>query len=172
MLDQMSGNGKSGTAVRRNVRGKPTTGFIGRQPDAPDLGYGDSGGASRFFYCAKASRKERERGLEGLDERAAFDRHAYSGLPDQRMDHEQARRPARNHHPTVKPVALMRWLVRLVTPLGGLVLDPFAGSGTTGIACALEGFEFVGIEQDPEYAEIAEKRIAAVEPDLFAEASA
>jgi site-specific DNA-methyltransferase (adenine-specific) len=124
-------------------------------------------GGYRFFYCAKASRKERERGLEGLDERAAEERHAYSGLPDQRMDHEQARRSARNHHPTVKPVALMRWLVRLVTPPGGLVLDPFAGSGTTGIACAHEGFEFVGIEQDAEYAEIAEKRIAATPLSLL-----
>ncbi len=63
-------------------------------------------------------------------------------------------------HPTVKPVALMRWLVRLVTPPGGTVLDPFTGSGTTGMACALEGFEFIGIEKEREYVEIAERRIA------------
>ena len=63
-------------------------------------------------------------------------------------------------HPTVKPIALMRWLVRLVTPPGGLVLDPFAGSGTTGAACELEGFDFIGIEREAEYVEIAEARIA------------
>jgi len=68
--------------------------------------------------------------------------------------------PRRNHHPTVKPVDLMRWLVRLVTPPGGTVLDPFAGSGTTGCACAVEGFEFVGIEREPEYADIARQRVA------------
>lgn len=66
----------------------------------------------------------------------------------------------RNHHPTVKPVALMRWLVRLVTPPGGIVLDPFMGSGTTGIAALQEGRAFVGIEREPEYHAIAEARIA------------
>jgi len=92
---------------------------------------GDSGSAARFFYCAKASRAERNAGLEN------------------------------NGHPTVKPIALMRYLVRLTkTPTGGVVLDPFMGSGTTGIACVLEGREFIGIEREPEYVEIAEKRIA------------
>ena len=66
----------------------------------------------------------------------------------------------RNIHPTVKPIALMRWLVRLVTPAGGLALDPFAGSGTTGVASRLEGFRFVGVEQSEEYCEIARARIA------------
>jgi len=64
-----------------------------------------------------------------------------------------------NHHPTLKGIDLMRWLVRLVTPPGGTVLDPFMGSGTTGIACAAEGFGFVGIEQDPDYIQIARARI-------------
>lgn len=94
---------------------------------------------ARFFYTAKASRAERNAGLEGFE--------GSSG------------QPARNPHPTVKPIALMRWLVRLVTPPGGLCLDPFAGSGTTGVACALEGFEFIGCEQDAGYAKIAEARI-------------
>ena len=98
--------------------------------------YPDSGGASRFFpvfrYQAKASRSERERGLnEGQ----------------------------KASHPTVKPVELMRWLVRLVTPRGGVVLDPFTGSGTTGVAAMLEGFRFVGIEREPEYHAIATARI-------------
>jgi DNA modification methylase len=67
--------------------------------------------------------------------------------------------PIKNFHPTVKPVKLMQYLVRLVTPPNGKVLDPFCGSGTTGIACKIEGFEFVGMEQDPEYTKIAEARI-------------
>jgi site-specific DNA-methyltransferase (adenine-specific) len=131
--------------------------------------YGDCGGASRFFYCAKASRKERERGLEELEYRPgpSEDYGTKKQHPLKPPGEPNVVRPLRNHHPTVKPVALMRWLVRLVTPLGGLVLDPFAGSGTTGIACALEGFRFVGIEQDEEYAEIAEKRIAATPLSLF-----
>ena len=68
----------------------------------------------------------------------------------------------KNHHPTVKPIALMRYLCRLITPKGGTVLDSFMGSGTTGIACKLEGFKFIGIEMDKEYMEIAQKRIAGV----------
>jgi DNA modification methylase len=79
-------------------------------------------------------------------------------------------RAARNHHPTVKPVALMRWLVRLVTPPGGLILDPFCGSGTTGVACVLEGRAFLGIEKDAEYVAIARCRIAEAQAqgNLFA----
>jgi len=91
------------------------------------------GGASRFFYVAKASKSERNNGLDGFEER--------------------------NFHPTVKPVKLMQYLVRLITPPNGIVLDPFCGSGTTGIACKLEGFQFVGMEQDAEYSKIAEARI-------------
>lgn len=97
---------------------------------------GDSGGASRFFYTAKADPGERH----------------YAGT---------------NKHPTVKPVSLMRWLCRLVTPKGGLVLDPFMGSGSTGIAALAEGFRFLGIEREAEYVELARRRIAG---PLFADA--
>lgn len=76
-------------------------------------------------------------------------------------------RGAANHHPTVKPVALCRWLVRLVTPPGGTVLDPFAGSGSVGVACVLEGFNYIGCDQDAEYVEIANRRIAATQPALM-----
>lgn len=125
------------------------------------VGFGDTGGASRFFYCAKASRGERNAGLEGMPER---DKHIYSGGIVS-ADHPGTAdgggaRASLNHHPTVKPIALMRYLVRLVTPPGGVVLDPFTGSGTTGCAVALEGFGFVGVEMSPEYAEIARRRIA------------
>ena len=83
---------------------------------------------------------------------------------DARPDEQRTADAARTIHPTVKPIDLMRWLVRLVTPPGGTVLDPFAGSGTTGIAAALEGFDFIGIEREAGYVEIAEARIAWWEP--------
>jgi DNA modification methylase len=121
--------------------GKSTGGRIGNKGsmlnmtgtnyEAGDAGYGDDGSAARFFYCAKASRSERNAGLEES-----------------------------NPHPTVKPLALMRYLVRLTkTPTGGVVLDPFMGSGTTGCACVLEGRDFIGIEKEAEYYEISQKRI-------------
>lgn len=114
----------------------------------------DAGGsAARFFYSAKASQAEREAGLIGLPLRAAG---GLSGRHDGTLGSITMRR---NHHNTVKPIALMRHLLRLVTPPGGVVLDPFAGSGSTGCATALEGFDFVGIELDTEYAVIAERRV-------------
>jgi len=102
---------------------------------------------SRFFYCAKASRREREAGCDLL--------------PAQMISifGDSARRPRRNTHPTVKPVELMTWLVRLVCPPGGIVLDPFAGSASTGIAALDEGRRFLGIERDPDYAVIARARL-------------
>jgi site-specific DNA-methyltransferase (adenine-specific) len=100
---------------------------------------------SRLFFCAKASRREREAGCELLPPRLV---QVYTGK------HHPARL-ARNTHPTVKPLALMRWLVRLITPADALVLDPFTGSGTTGIAAVLEGRRFLGIEREPEYVDIA-----------------
>jgi len=123
--------------------------------------YGDDGrSASRFFYCAKASRSERNAGLEGMEERVGHNAYGdYKGTPEHGTN--MTNTPRQNHHPTVKPIELMRYLVRLTkTPTGGVVLDPFMGSGTTGIACELEGREFIGIEREAEYVEIAEKRIA------------
>lgn len=122
---------------------------------------GDRGSAARFFYCAKASREERNAGLES----GAVPAVAANATMRHR---EQANWPARNgnHHPTVKPTELMRYLCRLIAPRGGLVLDPFAGSGSTGRAALMEGFQFIGIELDPEYAAIAEARIRAVQPGL------
>ena len=102
--------------------------------------YGDHGNASRYFYCAKTSKDERKFGL-GADIKA-------------------------NTHPTVKPVELMRYLVRLVTPKGGVVLDPFMGSGSTGMGAREEDFSFIGIEKESEYYEIAKARIKNVKPQL------
>lgn len=117
----------------------------------------DSGGASRFFYCAKASKSERNKGLEEFEEKTMKGRD--EGQDGRSVAYKPRPTPIANIHPTVKPVKLMQYLVRLITPPNGIVLDPFCGSGTTGIACKLEGFEFVGIEQDPEYCKIAQARV-------------
>lgn len=172
----------------------------------PAIPRGDVGSAARFFYCAKASRAERDFGCAALPERTAATtvgrdpesagaknpragagRGAGASIERCRKcgcDGGGGRRVSsclngephefeavavlggvRNTHPTVKPVALMRWLVRLVTPPGGTVIDPFLGSGTTGMAAAYEGFNFIGIEREADYIPIAQARIAAAEHD-------
>lgn len=156
-------NGRNGTWGHTNI-GKHREG-------TPDMGFGDSGSAARFFYCPKASKADREEGCEGRG--ARFAPTMGNGIGGKEHDPETAT-PKTNHHPTVKPTALMRYLCRLVTPPGGTVLDPFCGSGSTGKAALLEGFGFVGIEREQEYVEIARARIGAVQaqPDLFAEVPA
>jgi site-specific DNA-methyltransferase (adenine-specific) len=119
-------------------------------------GHNDTGSAARFYYSAKASRAERELGLADFAPATVGDgRQTANDTAYQRGKTER-----RNVHPTVKPVAVMRWLTRLVTPPGGVVLDPYTGSGTTGVAAALEGFEFIGCELSLEYVKIARARIA------------
>ncbi|MGI9159775.1 MAG: DNA-methyltransferase [Saprospiraceae bacterium] len=128
----------------------------------------DTGGsAARFFYTAKASMADRDEGLEGFDARIAGCMNMRNDAHAQRTGNTFA--PKRNHHPTVKPTDLMRYLARLITPPGGTVLDPFMGSGSTGKGALLEGFRFVGIEREAEYLEIAAARIrkAQEQPDLF-----
>lgn len=114
-----------------------------------------SGSAARFFYCPKASRADRNQGLDGRDAPAVA-----SGATMRDCENADWKARNDNHHPTVKPTDLIRYLLRLVTPTGGLSLDPFMGSGTTGVAAILEGFDFVGIETEREYFEIAQRRIA------------
>lgn len=162
-LDRQSGELKSGALGPENVRRSPNRIYReGMSPvgqAATSQRYApNSGGASRFFYVAKASRRERNAGLEGFEEQLTGV--WGNGDPANLSDGKRITQGKANVHPTVKPIALMRWLVRLVTPPGGTVLDPFAGSGTTGIVCVLEGFDFIGIEREAEYAEIAEARIA------------
>ena len=130
--------------------------------------------ASRFFYCAKASKKDRNEGLEELEEKEVRGGGGRANSGYDETDEEQKRlkdsaqafgavkAKKANTHPTVKPTTLMQYLVRLVTPVGGTVLDPFMGSGSTGKACALEGFNFIGIDLDHDYVKIAEARIKAV----------
>ncbi len=132
MLDEQSGErGGSGKASGPTLTGTSTSASRGRFNGVPDTPfYGDTGGASRFFYTAKADTAERTEGMA-----------------------------RRSTHPTVKPLALMVWLVKLVTPPGGVVLDPFLGSGTTAIACVGNGFSCIGIEREAEYVEEAQQRI-------------
>lgn len=158
LLDQKSGELTSGDREPSfNASGNgwknsctQTTGTFG----------GDSGGASRFFYCAKASRSEREAGLQEAGLQEAGQVGSYEFRQDGSLD-GNVTGPRRNTHATVKPLDLMRWLCRLVKmPKGSTILDPFAGSGTTGCAAVLEGCDFIGIELNPEYAKIARARIA------------
>lgn len=121
-----SGGGMHVKGVGSNNATNAYGAYTGGSP-TKSVGLGDTGSAARFFYCAKASKRDRGEG---------------------------------NNHPTVKPNALMRWLVRLVCPQGGTVLDPFMGSGSTGVACVQEGMRFVGIDMDEHYCDIARKRIS------------
>ena len=144
-LDRQSGIQRDGVAVQRNRDGsgkrKQVYGDY-KHEAASDVGYGGSGGASRFFYCAKASRRERELGLDRLPVQAD-------------------RSDIKNTMPTVKPLALCRWLVRLVGGRpGSIILDPFAGSGTTLAAALLEGFRAIGVEREQEYVAIASARVS------------
>jgi site-specific DNA-methyltransferase (adenine-specific) len=129
------------------------------------------GSAARFFYCAKASKRDRDEGLDGFTDKQA------AGLPMRSADGERGGEgldgtktdrltTRKNVHPTVKPTDLMRYLCRLVTPPGGVVLDPFMGSGSTGKAAIIEGFQFIGCELSTEYYEIAKSRVNP-NPDLF-----
>ncbi|WP_083495405.1 DNA-methyltransferase [Tsuneonella troitsensis] len=137
---------------------------VGERFPANVIHDGETGLAEKyapFFYCAKPSTRERD---EGLDDLAKSTKpwfqtaNGTSGKPSSIKNSQKV--PRANNHPTVKPLALMQYLCRLVTPPGGIVLDPFMGSGTTGVAALREGFQFVGIERDPEYFEIACARIA------------
>lgn len=120
-------------------------------------------GKARFFYCAKASKSERNAGLEAFEDKKS--QHNAGGIGrkisvEKRLEQGKENAPMmKNIHPTVKPIALMRYLCRLVTPPNGVVLDPFMGSGTTGIGAVAEGFDFIGIEMDEEYLNIAQARI-------------
>jgi DNA modification methylase len=139
----------------------------------------DSGSAARFFYCAKSSKQDRDEGLEDLTSRAgSFDKNTSQRIAHRNPDTDTVTysdfTPSvrRNHHPTVKPTDLMRYLIRLITPPNGTVLDPFAGSGSTGKACAHEGFNAILIEKELEYCELAKRRARLAQGKLRFEATA
>jgi site-specific DNA-methyltransferase (adenine-specific) len=166
LLDEQSG--QVGNGWKKNYG---TDDYAGKQYSGGSFGgggysgtntYADSGGASRFFYVAKASKRDRNEGLEHLPlEQVAFGGHG-NNEPDG-MTQQLVHAPRQNFHPTVKPTALMQYLVKLVTPPGGTVLDPFTGSGSTGKAAILEGFDFIGIELTEDYWPIIEGRLKHAE---------
>ncbi len=169
ILDGQSGESKGAAGPKWQKRKRKGFMLSGsedniRAANSPDQ-YGDQGGASRFFYCAKASRSERNAGLEeryGLfEKRQGFEEKIAGGMQGrQNGSLKGSIVRAQNNHPTVKPIALLRYLCRLVTPPNGIILDPFAGSGSTGCAAVLEGLRIIGIEKEREYVEIARARIA------------
>jgi DNA modification methylase len=149
---------------KKDVEGGSGASLMREHKEGEDNGYRDErGGASRFFYCPKASKKDRNEGLDGFELKepqslqfakdGSFkeNKTAKSGI--------QQRILRANNHPTVKPTDLMRYLIKLVTPPNGTVLDPFMGSGSTGKAAVRAGFNFVGIEKEQEYMDIAKARI-------------
>jgi DNA modification methylase len=156
-----TGNG-SRQGFRRGGGDGVSVGLSGKKYAAD--GYADGGSAARFFYCAKASKKDRNEGLDHLTPQRESDRTA-DNLPGGDNPRNRSNTPRLNHHPTVKPTELMRYLCRLITPPNGVILDPFTGSGSTGKAAILEHFQFIGIEQDPDYITIAQARIQHAEQE-------
>ncbi len=164
MLDAQSGAVRSNGNLTNDKSGHQNQ-YVGGElvKKVSSSCYSDTGGASRFFYVAKASKRERNAGLEGMPERitgmsngAQIHGEGYDKAQSIGLNKVTAKQ---NHHPTVKPIRLMEYLCRLITPPGGVVLDPFMGSGSTGVAAKNLGFEFIGIEKEKEYVEISRRRI-------------
>jgi len=158
LLDEQSGVSKSPSQTKMTNSKSEGYGFATKTVQ----GHNDTGGASRFFYVAKASKRDRNEGLENLPEITAAE------MVDREQDSAGMNSPragagrtsgAKNFHPTVKPTDLMRYLIKLITPPNGTVLDPFTGSGSTGKAAILEGFRFIGIEMTEDYIPIIEGRL-------------
>jgi DNA modification methylase len=160
LLDEQSGITKD-TAHDRG-KGSKEYGIYGKYNGGLDriTGFSDKGGASRFFYVAKASKRDRNEGLEELPDNLGG---SLSGGNDTRKGDEPQLKPTKNFHPTVKPTSLMEYLIKLVTPPQGTVLDPFTGSGSTGKAAILQGFDFIGIEMTEDYLPIIEGRLKHAE---------
>jgi DNA modification methylase len=167
VLDEQAGDRVSGHWPTDRGEGGYEGGFTGQS--GLEGRTGSIGGASRFYYVAKPSREERDMGCYDLQPRQRDDSRK-DGNPGGDNPRNRGLQPRGNFHPTVKPVELMRWLVRLVTPINGTALDPFLGSGTTAMACVYEQRQFIGIERESEYIEIAKRRIASVAP-LFTESA-
>lgn len=175
LLDKQSGVRKSVRSLRGGVKLTGTTYSprFKQEISEYECGYNDQGGASRFFqqfyYCPKASQSERESGCEHLSEHNGFDKNTSKQIAH--INHETGNTTyseyspsvRKNNHPTVKPVNLLKYLIRMITPPGGTVLDMFAGSGSTGLAAIQDGCTFILIEKEIEYVEIARARIAAIQ---------
>mgnify|MGYP001433887460 FL=1 len=151
--------GAKGSTTPRN---RGTVGMFGMPNDATPE-YADEGSAARFFYCPKTSKSERHSNLDDHETSVGANGNKWTDQ-DYRRGDTKPTTERKNTHPTVKPVDLMRYLCRMVTPKGGTVLDPFMGSGSTGMAAKDEGFDFIGIEKEKEYFEICESRIKRFAP--------
>ena len=151
--------GAKGSTTPRN---RGTVGMFGMPNDATPE-YADEGSAARFFYCPKTSKSERHSNLDDHKTSVGANGNKWTDQ-DYRRGDTKPTTERKNTHPTVKPVELMKYLCRLVTPKGGTVLDPFMGSGSTGMAAKDEGFDFIGIEKEKEYFEICESRIKRFAP--------
>jgi len=157
LLDQQSGTLTSGALKAGRVIAHTNIDFRSGLDLDNYESKANSGGASRFFYVAKASKRDRNEGLDELPEQILTGRDV--GQDERQVPYKTRSNPVKNTHPTVKPTALMQYLIRLVTPENGTVLDPFAGSGSTGKAAILENKRFIGIELTPEYLPIIEGRL-------------
>jgi site-specific DNA-methyltransferase (adenine-specific) len=180
LLDEQSGNIKGGKSMPP-FQGKPKNhiNFTSGVKEINRIGYNDKGGASRFFYCPKTAKSDRDEGLDNFEEKAQrvtsggtrdFNARCancgkkFIGSPtticdcDNPVTDNQVFKK-KNNHPTVKPTDLMRYLINLVTPPNGTILDPFMGSGSTGKAAVRCGVNFIGIEKEQEYMDIASARI-------------
>lgn len=159
MLDDQSGTLKSGMpGIRRKKHADGVFPLVTCVNGEPEFGFGDSVGASRFFYCAKASSAERNRGCEELPLKE--DSGAYGEFEGDGRGRQTEHKPSRNNHPTVKPIKLMEYLITLIAPpKDAIILDPFMGSGTTILACQNLGINCVGIEMSADYCEIAKARV-------------
>lgn len=157
MLDEQSGISKSsGKRTGQITQSAARSWKNASKEGIARIDHNDSGGASRFFYCAKASKKERNYGLDDMEDKKSG---TYHFRENGSLDGKETQ-PRANHHPTVKPIALLEYLCRLTeTPSGGIIFDPFMGSGTTGIAAKITGRKFIGIDINQEYVDIARKRI-------------
>lgn len=164
--DMKRGNGREGE-LSADSDNDGVVGFKMR----PGARREDSGSAARFFYCAKASKTDRDDGVR-TPPKSFVQFQTANGTSGKASSISEGRNTEyRNTHPTVKPTDLMRYLCRLVTPPGGTVLDPFMGSGSTGRGAVLEGFDFIGIEMDSAYLDIADARIAAAEAKAVLQAA-
>ncbi|HSH42635.1 MAG TPA: site-specific DNA-methyltransferase [Arenicellales bacterium] len=160
----------NGSGPARTLKRGKREGDWGMADQPGSLRDAGEGSAARFFYCPKAAKKDRNEGCEHLPDRTAGEctdrQDDTAGLDSPRAGAGRTS-GSKNHHPTVKPTELMRYLCRLVTPPGGTVLDPFAGSGSTGKAAALEGFGFTGIEMESEYVAVARARLEWAENQML-----
>lgn len=166
-----------GAQIRKNNNSKTTGPGIaacyGKFNDSVTYGFGDAGSAARFFYCPKATKEDRDAGLAAFEKK----QRVYNGNTHRHSENFKKGSmtledrftpdPNRNLHPTVKPFDLMRYLCTMITPPGGIILDPFMGSGSTGRAALVAGFGFIGLELDPEYFKIAEARVHAGAVDFI-----